>query len=113
MARSLKKFQILSKNVYERIELLNFNISADLAESHNSKIKKRFENRRFFILSTKSITITREMVGFLFLLYNGLKFHSIFIKDFMVGCKLGEFFVTKDLGMKIHLEKKKKKKSIK
>jgi len=43
-------------------------------------------------------------------IYNGKKPTAVLIKKTMLGLRLGEFIVTKKLGTKIHLRKKKKKK---
>ena len=40
-------------------------------------------------------TITREFVGFTFLVHNGKIFNKVFITDDMVGHKLGEFSQTR------------------
>jgi ribosomal protein S19 len=113
MTRSLKKFNYFSNKNYKQLIKFQFNFVEDLSEKHKIKLQKRFVDKGFFLIFSKNIIITALMVGFYFLIYNGFNFKSLFIKESMIGFKIGEFIVTKQLGMKIHLEKKKKRKSIK
>ncbi len=39
--------------------------------------------------------ISPEMVGYTFLVHNGKDFKDVFISENMVGCKLGEFSLTR------------------
>jgi len=63
----------------------------------------------FFCWSKKS-TILKEMVGLQLYVYNGKDFVTLRIQRFMIGSKIGEFVLTKQLGSSIHLRGKKKKK---
>jgi small subunit ribosomal protein S19 len=45
--------------------------------------------------------------------HNGRKFLTYIIKKNMLGHKFGEFSITKPMGKKIHLKKKKKKRKLK
>ncbi|HFC76688.1 MAG TPA: 30S ribosomal protein S19 [Candidatus Moranbacteria bacterium] len=44
---------------------------------------------------SRSCTITPEMVGFTFGVYNGRKFIEVYVVEEMVGHKLGEFSLTR------------------
>ena len=44
---------------------------------------------------SRSCTISPEMLGFTFAVYNGRKFIDVFITEEMVGHKLGEFSPTR------------------
>ena len=66
----------------------------------------------YFVWSRRS-TIINDMVGMTLLVYNGKDFLLVRVNNFMVGCKLGEFALTKNMGTSIHtrnIKKKKKKK---
>jgi small subunit ribosomal protein S19 len=57
----------------------------------------------------RSLVITMSYLNKRVLVYSGLRFVSILIREIMVGHKFGEFVVTKSLGGKIHTKKKKKR----
>jgi len=44
---------------------------------------------------SRSCTISPEMLGFTFAVYNGRKFIDVFVTEEMVGHKLGEFSPTR------------------
>jgi len=67
-------------------------------------------NNNSLVYSRRS-TVLAEHVGKRISIYNGMKFVSILIKDFMVGYKLGYFVATKLLGSQIHHKKEKKVKA--
>lgn len=45
--------------------------------------------------------------------YNGKRFLSMIVRDYMVGCKLSDFFATKFTGPSIHSKGKSKKSPLK
>ena len=49
--------------------------------------------------------VTIEFLNRRVLIYNGLKFISIIIKENMIGHKFGEFVLTKKIGAQIHSNK--------
>lgn len=55
----------------------------------------------------KGLTVTHDFLNKRVLVYNGLKFVSIAVKESMLGHKFGEFILTKSLGGSIHTKKKK------
>jgi len=54
-------------------------------------IEKNYES----ITWSRSCTISPEMLGFTFAVYNGRKFIDVFVTEEMVGHKLGEFSPTR------------------
>jgi small subunit ribosomal protein S19 len=55
----------------------------------------------------RKLEITRDLIGYTFMIHNGNSFKKITIKSQMVGHKLGEFSPTRK---KPSIKKKKKKK---
>lgn len=53
----------------------------------------------------KASMVTIEFLNRRVLIYNGLKFISIIIKENMIGHKFGEFVLTKKIGAQIHSNK--------
>jgi len=80
MARSLKKGPYVDPRVLKKIE------------------GKQSGDKTPIKTWSRSCTITPEMVGFTFDIYNGRKFITIFISEDMVGHKLGEFAPTRSFG---------------
>ena len=76
MARSLKKGPYIDERLLNKVK--------DLKPSEG-------------VIKTwsRSCTITPEMIGFTFDVYNGRKFISVYISEEMVGHKLGEFSHTR------------------
>jgi ribosomal protein S19 len=109
MSRSLKKLPYLDNFIIKKLNINDFNILDDLGENFNDKLKKRVNNKIFFILKSKNLPISKFLVGLNFLVYNGKKFIFLSLKDKMVKHKIGEFVITKTLGSEIHLDKKKRK----
>jgi len=66
--------------------------------------KRTLESLKIF---NRSLTITLDFLNKRVLVYNGLRFVSIAIKEAMLGHKFGEFVLTKKLGGVIHVKKKK------
>lgn len=54
----------------------------------------------------KTLLLNVNYLNKRFLVYNGHRYVSLLIKDFMLGYRIGEFVTTKRLGKKIHLKKK-------
>lgn len=76
----------------------------------NLKKLNNVKNKSNFLkIWLKNSFIPKELVGTRVLVYNGLIFISILIRDNMVGHKFGEFIWTKKLGPSIHTRKKKGK----
>jgi small subunit ribosomal protein S19 len=97
MARSLKKGPYIDQKLLKKI--------AKLKPEDNVVIKTW----------SRAATITPEMVGFVFGVYNGKEFIKVKIREEMVGHKLGEFspttkFVRHGGKMQRELEKKAKEK---
>lgn len=65
--------------------------------------------RKSKVLYCRNSVIPESYVGKEVKVYNGNRFISLEIMRRMVGCKFGEFVVTKKLGKAIHNKKKKKK----
>ncbi|MFA7385736.1 MAG: 30S ribosomal protein S19 [Candidatus Paceibacterota bacterium] len=82
-----------------------------IAESVLEKIKKNKPGEKAIKTWARSCTITPEMVGYSFDVYNGKQFIQVQIKEEMIGHKLGEFSPTKKFvrhGGKIQREVEKK-----
>lgn len=62
------------------------------------------------ILYKKANYILPSMLNKRVRIYNGKKVTALLVKKTMLGMRLGEFIVTKTLGMQIHTRKKKRKK---
>lgn len=58
------------------------------------------------VIYNKALLLNINFLNKRFIVYNGHRFVSLLIKDFMLGHKVGEFIVTKRLGKKIHFKKK-------
>jgi ribosomal protein S19 len=63
-----------------------------------------------FTIWPRNLIIIKELIGLRIAVYNGRHMHSFMVKPQMVGFPLGSFSLTKKLGYKIHLKKKKNKK---
>jgi small subunit ribosomal protein S19 len=70
------------------------------------KVQKMNEGSKKTVLKTWSrrSTITPEFVGHTFAVHNGNKFIPVYVTEFMVGHKLGEFAPTRNF--KGHSSKK-------
>jgi len=66
--------------------------------------KKNFETLKVL---NRGLTITLAFLNKRVLVYNGLRFISIVVKESMLGYKFGQFVLTKSLGVGIHTKKKK------
>ena len=111
MTRALKKFKYTNHNFLKILEKNQVSTLHSLKKLKNEALKKNwFLNKELFITDNKSIIILDFMVGLYFLVYNGLTYQLVFIKENMIGYKIGEFVLTKTLGEEIHNLKKRKNK---
>ena len=80
MGRSIKKGPYIDHNLEEKVEGMN-----------GGKTKKG-------VIKTWSrrSTISPEFVGHTFAVHNGNKFIPVYVTEFMVGHKLGEFSPTRN-----------------
>jgi small subunit ribosomal protein S19 len=97
MARSLKKGPFIDQKLLEKIK----------------KIKK--DSKEIIKTWSRACTITPEMVGYTFGVYNGKEFIPVKVTEEMVGHRLGEFapttkFVRHGGKMQRELEKKAREK---
>ena len=85
MPRSIKKGPYVDANLDEKVTNIN-----------DGKTKKG-------VIKTWSrrSTITPDFVGHTFAVHNGNKFIPVYVTEFMVGHKLGEFSFTRKVG-RIH-----------
>lgn len=88
MPRSIKKGPYIAHSLMQKVEAMN-----------EGKIKKSVVKT----WSRRSV-ITPEFVGHTFAVHNGNKFIPVYITEFMVGHKLGEFAPTRNF--KGHANKK-------
>lgn len=100
MARSLKKGPFIDQKLLEKIK----------------KIKK--DSKEIIKTWARACTITPEMVGYTFGVYNGKEFIPVKVTEEMVGHRLGEFapttkFVRHGGKMQRELEKKAREKETK
>jgi len=78
MARSLKKGAYVEPSLLKKVEELN--------EKFDKKVVKTWSRRS---------TIIPEMVGHTIAVHNGRKFLPVYITEYIVGHKLGEFAPTR------------------
>ncbi len=78
MARSLKKGAYVEPSLLKKI----------------GELSKKFEKKVVKTWSRRS-TIIPEMVGYTIAVHNGRKFLPVYITEYMVGHKLGEFAPTR------------------
>ncbi len=57
---------------------------------------KRSQQREVIRTWSRRSTVIPEMVGMTLAVHNGKKFIPVFISENMVGCKLGEFALTRN-----------------
>lgn len=94
MARSIKKGPVVDERLLSKLR--------DIKQGDKTVVKTW----------SRAATITPEMVGFTFGVYNGKEFISVTVGEEMVGHKLGEFSPTTKFvrhGGKIQKEIEKKK----
>jgi small subunit ribosomal protein S19 len=92
MGRSLKKGVFIEKKLFDKV------LAARAAKKHD--VIKTWSRRS---------TVVPEMVGLTLAVHNGKKFIPVFISENMIGCKLGEFSLTRTY--KGHTSKDKKVKA--
>jgi len=80
MGRSIKKGPYIDHNLEEKVEGMN-----------GGKTKKGVIKTR-----SRRSTISPEFVGHTFAVHNGNKFIPVYVTEFMVGHKLGEFSPTRN-----------------
>mgnify|MGYP000237519517 FL=1 len=80
MGRSIKKGPYIDHNLEEKVEAMN--------EGKTKKAVIKTWSRRS--------TITPDFVGHTFAVHNGNKFIPVYVTEFMVGHKLGEFSPTRN-----------------
>ena len=68
--------------------------------------KKLIMEKKLITLYSRSETITKDYIGFIIKIYNGIRFYEINVVESMVGHKFGEFASTRKYP--IHKIKKKK-----
>ena len=79
MARSIKKGPYVASHLEKKVVAIN--------EGKNKKIVIKTLRRRS--------TINHDFVGHTFAVHNGNKFIPVYVTEFMVGHKLGEFAPTR------------------
>jgi len=57
---------------------------------------KRSQKREVIKTWSRRSTVIPEMVGLTVAVHNGKKFIPVFVSENMVGCKLGEFSLTRN-----------------
>ncbi len=79
MGRSIKKGVYIEEKLFKRV------VAAK--NSQKREVLKTWSRRS---------TVIPEMVGMTIAVHNGKKFIPVFISENMVGCKLGEFALTRN-----------------
>jgi small subunit ribosomal protein S19 len=79
MGRSIKKGVYIEEKLLKRI--------LEARKSKKREVIKTWSRRS---------TIIPEMVGLTLAVHNGKKFIPVFVSENMVGCKLGEFALTRN-----------------
>ncbi|GAA3942343.1 30S ribosomal protein S19 [Chitinophaga oryziterrae] len=87
MGRSIKKGPYVDQKLEQKVEKMN--------EGAKRTVIKTWSRRS---------TITPDFVGHTFAVHNGNKFIPVYVTEFMVGHKLGEFAPTRNF--KGHANKK-------
>jgi small subunit ribosomal protein S19 len=80
MGRSIKKGPYVDHNLEEKVNKMN-------AEGGKKAVVKTWSRRS---------TITPDFVGHTFAVHNGNKFIPVYVTEYMVGHKLGEFAPTRN-----------------
>ena len=79
MARSIKKGPYIDHNVEKKVSTMN--------EGNKKSVIKTWSRRSM---------ISPDFVGHTFAVHNGNKFIPVYVTEFMVGHKLGEFAPTRN-----------------
>lgn len=80
MGRSIKKGPYVDHNLQEKLDKMN-------QEGAKKSVIKTWSRRS---------TITPDFVGHTFAVHNGNKFIPVYVTEYMVGHKLGEFAPTRN-----------------
>ena len=78
MGRSIKKGVYIEEKLFKKV--------LEARKSERREVIKTWSRRS---------TVIPEMVGLTLAVHNGKKFIPVFVSENMVGCKLGEFAVTR------------------
>ncbi len=78
MSRSIKKGVFIDEKLLEKV--------LKIKNAEKKEVIKTWSRRS---------TVIPEMVGLTMAVHNGRKFIPVFITENMVGCKLGEFAITR------------------
>ena len=79
MGRSIKKGVYINEKLFKRV--------LEAKKSQKREVIKTWSRRS---------TVIPEMVGLTLAVHNGKKFIPVFVSENMVGCKLGEFAITRN-----------------
>jgi small subunit ribosomal protein S19 len=79
MGRSIKKGVYIEEKLLKKV--------LDARKSQKREVIKTWSRRS---------TVIPEMVGMTLAVHNGKKFIPVFVSENMVGCKLGEFALTRN-----------------
>ncbi len=79
MGRSIKKGVFVEKKLFKKV--------LEAKKSQKREVIKTWSRRS---------TVIPEMVGLTVAVHNGKKFIPVFVSENMVGCKLGEFSLTRN-----------------
>jgi len=79
MGRSVKKGVYIQERLFKRV--------VEAKKSQKREVIKTWSRRS---------TVIPEMVGLTLAVHNGKKFIPVFVSENMVGCKLGEFALTRN-----------------
>ena len=78
MGRSIKKGVYIEEKLFKKV-----------------LVAKNSQKREVIKTWSRRSTVLPEMVGLTLAVHNGKKFIPLFISENMVGCKLGEFALTR------------------
>ncbi len=79
MGRSIKKGVYIEEKLFKKV--------LEAKKSQKREVIKTWSRRS---------TVIPEMVGLTLAVHNGKKFIPVFVSENMVGCKLGEFAITRN-----------------
>ncbi len=79
MGRSVKKGVYIEEKLFKKV--------LEAKKSQRREVIKTWSRRS---------TVIPEMVGLTLAVHNGKKFMPVFVSENMVGCKLGEFALTRN-----------------
>jgi len=79
MGRSVKKGAYIEEKLFKKV--------LEARKSQKREVIKTWSRRS---------TVIPEMVGLTLAVHNGKKFIPVFVSENMVGCKLGEFALTRN-----------------